>query len=126
MTRPEGRAFIPPRPAEVGRVPETRSAPRPLPVDPMGAAALANAAGTPTSARRGFNRLFSAVTGISGRGRPETPVGAKPEPHLSTPAPRQTTPQPRLGGLETPTPQTAAAGQQDLLDIPAFLRRQAN
>ena len=32
----------------------------------------------------------------------------------------------RLSGLEGQAPATAAGGQEDLLDIPAFLRRQAN
>ncbi len=34
--------------------------------------------------------------------------------------------QPRLSGLETPAPAAPASAEDDLLDIPAFLRRQAN
>jgi len=84
--------------------------------------------------------LFERVTGIGRSSKPAaraaaaTPASTKTEPQIATPAAapaRQAAapaaaPQPRLSGLEGQAPATAAGGQEDLLDIPAFLRRQAN
>jgi cell division protein FtsZ len=105
-------------------------------VNPIAAAALANGpAAAPRKSAAGFGaKIFSKVTGLAGRDRqaqaePRTAPAAKPEPRLQQPAsPRAPQPtQPKLGGLEpmAPTP-PAPGGQEDLLDIPAFLRRQAN
>jgi cell division protein FtsZ len=53
----------------------------------------------------------------------ETPVVQAPTPIMDTPA---ATPQTRLGGMEQAERIPAADHEEDLLDIPAFLRRQAN
>jgi len=130
-------AFIPPRPVEPGLPPVTRSN-APAGVDALAAAGMANAAtkAAPTSRPS----LFERVTGIGRSSKPAaraaaaTPASTKAEPQIATPAAapaRQAAapaaaPQPRLSGLEGQAPATAAGGQEDLLDIPAFLRRQAN
>ena len=54
------------------------------------------------------------------------PVTAGP---VSAPAPAQPAPQPqqpRLGPLDPADRVTVSKGEEDLLEIPAFLRRQAN
>jgi cell division protein FtsZ len=61
--------------------------------------------------------------------RPEPPkVEAKaPERIAPAPTPTPAPQQPEFGGLDTPTPaKTQKPGDDELLDIPAFLRRQAN
>ncbi len=138
--------FIPPRPVEPAVEPTIRHA-QPLAVDPIAAADLANAGAQPTresASRRGFN-LFKQVTGLTARKAGQSAAApathqaqppARPEPRLSTPQPAQRaqapavpTPavsQPKIGGLDAPTPPSNSSNQEDLLDIPAFLRRQAN
>jgi cell division protein FtsZ len=55
--------------------------------------------------------------------RPEPPKAEAKAPERPMPAPQQ----PELGGLDPSQPvQTRGAGDDELLDIPAFLRRQAN
>ena len=54
--------------------------------------------------------------------RPEPPKVEAKTVERPAPAPKQ----PELGGLEPPTVQTHKPGDDELLDIPAFLRRQAN
>jgi cell division protein FtsZ len=144
-TRASESSFIPPRPVEPALEPMVRAT-QPLQVDPIAAADLANAGTSPareSAPRRGFN-LFKQVTGLASRkaGASHAPATSQPplqapaaqpapkaEPRLSAttprPAPGQPTPaaQPKLGGLEPPA---QGGGQEDLLDIPAFLRRQAN
>ena len=107
-----------------------------MPVNPIAAAALANGpAAAPRKSAGGFGaKIFSKVTGLAGRDRPvqgdaRTAPAVKPEPQLQQPvsprAPQAA--QPKLGGLEPMAPAAPApGGQEDLLDIPAFLRRQAN
>ncbi len=138
--------FIPPRPIEAAVEPTIRHA-QPLAVDPIAAADLANAGAQPTresASRRGFN-LFKQVTGLTARKAGQTAQAAAPQPSLAParPEPRLTAQpaaprapvatapapavaQPRLGGLESPPPGSGTSNQEDLLDIPAFLRRQAN
>jgi cell division protein FtsZ len=142
-SRASETSFIPPRPVEPAVEPQIRHA-QPLAVDPIAAADLANAGAAPvreSASRRGFN-LFKQVTGLAARKAgagapaapvaPQAPAAPKAEPRLSTPsarpAPTQQAPvaQPKLGGLEPPTQGNPGGGQEDLLDIPAFLRRQAN
>jgi len=149
-TQPAARAaepnFIPPRAVEPAVEPTIRHA-QPLAVDPIAAADLANAGAQPTresASRRGFN-LFKQVTGLTARKAGQNAPApaprhaqppARPEPRLSTPqpAPRALAPtaptpavaQPKIGGLEAPTQPSNSSNQEDLLDIPAFLRRQAN
>jgi cell division protein FtsZ len=110
-------AFIAPRPAE----PVQAAAPKmERTADPFAAADMANAAprAEPVKEKRRGPSLFERVTG-TGRARAQT---AQPAPAAPAPAP---TAQPRLGGLD-PVDRAAQPAQDDLLDIPAFLRRQAN
>ncbi|MBI3452374.1 MAG: cell division protein FtsZ, partial [Rhodospirillales bacterium] len=136
--------FIAPRPVEP-TAPAARSA-QPAAADPFAAAAMANGGRDMTREKRRGPTLFERVTG-TGRARaaaPATPV-APPAPMPARPAatasaapvaaaaaaPAPVAPvaapaQPRLGGLD-PTDRIAPTKvEDDLLDIPAFLRRQAN
>jgi cell division protein FtsZ len=72
--------------------------------------------------------LIERVTGV-GRARPAVPAPVPPRPVAAPAAARPAQPaqaaQPRLAPLE-PEDRPAASKEDDLLDIPAFLRRQAN
>jgi len=103
-------AFVPPRAAEPTLSREPTRAP-----DPFAAAAMTNAGHDPArTASRGPN-LIERVTGTSW---PRRPAEARPQ---AEPKPAE----PRIGGLER-TEAAAAPREEDILDIPAFLRRQAN
>ncbi len=73
--------------------------------------------------------LFEKVTGV---GRLRRPVRAEPEPYtVARPSVRpeptvESQGKPRLGGLSPDDRNDVASAEDDLLDIPAFLRRQAN
>ncbi|MBV9374393.1 MAG: hypothetical protein JO320_04940 [Alphaproteobacteria bacterium] len=68
--------------------------------------------------------LIERVTGV-GRARATTPEAApRPAPQPAKPAAHQSA-QPRLAPLE-PDDRPNLSKEDDLLDIPAFLRRQAN
>jgi cell division protein FtsZ len=113
-------AFIAPRPAEPA---QTAAAQTQRAADPFAAAELANAAprAEPVKEKRRGPSLFERVTG-TGRARAQAQAAASTPAAPAAPAPAA---QPRLGGLD-PVDRTAAPAQDDLLDIPAFLRRQAN
>jgi cell division protein FtsZ len=151
VARQTETAFIPPKPVEPVREPAVR-ADAPLPVNAIKAADLANAGArsetAPAPKRRGIS-FIQHMTGIGLKRQAAPPAASTPaaptpttkvEPRLAAPAPRTATAgqiaapapapvpqaaQPRLGGLEPPAASTASQ-QDDLLDIPAFLRRQAN
>jgi cell division protein FtsZ len=110
-------AFIAPRPVEIaGARPVTQMQPAIAP-DTFAAAAMENGARLPTKpAKTRAPSLFERVTGVSRRNA-ETERVAR--------APLAPTAQPRLGPLD-PADRLAPAKDEDLLDIPAFLRRQAN
>ena len=140
-------SFIPPPPVE-----PVRSSPEKPAIDPFREADMLNT-GPSTEKKKGPN-LFQRMTGNSWNRRPEReepklmenhektaprPMAIAPErvpepPPAPVPAPAaESAPivqpiaqQPGLTGIGTqdrlPTPQ----GEEDLLDIPAFLRRQAN
>jgi cell division protein FtsZ len=112
-----GGAFIAPRPVEpaVAR-PATLAAPAVAP-DPLAAAAMENG-GRPPAKKRGPS-LFERVTGV-GRAR-----AAAPETRAPAAAPPQPAQQ-RLGALDPAERLAPARNEEDVLDIPAFLRRQAN
>jgi cell division protein FtsZ len=122
-----GGAFIAPKPVDPG-VP--RQVPLAHPAVPPAAAE------TPARPRSRGPSLIERVTGV-GRVRLTQPA-ATPTPTAAAPAappapPRPATApsgaprpaQPRLASMEQEE-QTASAKEDDLLDIPAFLRRQAN
>jgi cell division protein FtsZ len=66
--------------------------------------------------------LIERVTGV-GRARANAPAAPQP-PRAAAPPPPRPAP-PRLTPLE-PEERPGASKEDDLLDIPAFLRRQAN
>lgn len=67
--------------------------------------------------------LFARVTG-AGRGAPRVKPDSASEPSLEAPAAPER--QRRLGGVSAEERLPASQPSEDLLDIPAFLRRQAN
>lgn len=135
-------AFIPPAPAST-------SSPEAAEIDPMAEAAMVNGSATDpapqTSASKGPS-LFERVTGgakskvsMFGGAKPEAqvaPVQAAPVQAVApSPAPaaqastqmRSTSMvEPTLGGLDPEERLQPSQAEEDLLDIPAFLRRQAN
>jgi cell division protein FtsZ len=117
-------AFIAPKPVDPGL-------PRQVPVAHP---AVPPAADTPARPRGRGPSLIERVTGV-GRVRAMPPAAAPVPPAAPAAAPRpaatpaaaapRTAPQPRLAPLE-PEERTGNSKEDDLLDIPAFLRRQAN
>jgi cell division protein FtsZ len=109
-----GGAFIAPKPADPG---VGRPVPLTQPAVPPAAAARDSA---PKPKGR-VPSLIERVTGV-GRARP-APLPERPAPPpVAAPAKPA---QPRLASLE-PDDRAGASSEDDLLDIPAFLRRQAN
>ncbi len=121
-------AFIPPKPME----PQARSplvaAPMVAP-EPFAAAAMANGARPVTQPVRKARTpsLFERVTGVA-RNRQASVEPSAPAVTVPAPAPAQPTPpaQPRLGPLDPADRVAVSKAEEDLLEIPAFLRRQAN
>ena len=142
-------AFIPKAPENGSAKPSVAAA------DPYAAAAMANGVNTPEpemlekpKRTKGMS-LFERVTGIGGmpkRSTPRLPENATPmgalvdsgirgpakiEPLVQnnpapTPAPGADMEQETLGGLDASDRIQKSHPEEDLLDIPAFLRRQAN
>jgi cell division protein FtsZ len=108
-----GSSFTVPKPVDAGltrQVPLTQSA---VPSAP--------AVKEPTPKPKG--RVPSLIERVTGVGRARTPA---PEPAPRSPAqPAKQAAQPRLTPLE-PDDRPSLSKEEDLLDIPAFLRRQAN
>jgi cell division protein FtsZ len=105
-------AFIAPKPAEAGP-------PRPVP--------LVQPAAAPAAEARPKTRTPSLIERVTGIGRAR-PAAAPPMPRPTAPppaAPAKSAQQPRLTPLE-PDQKPGLSKEDDLLDIPAFLRRQAN
>ncbi|HLJ20860.1 MAG TPA: hypothetical protein VKU84_11710, partial [Stellaceae bacterium] len=118
-------AFIPPKPVEPPVKPATAAAQTASP-DPFAAAAMANGGRGQPAYKVRAPSLFERVTGV-GRGR-STPAAEPVTAGPATPAPPPA-PQPqqaRLGPLDPADRVTGTKGEEDLLEIPAFLRRQAN
>ncbi len=138
--------FLPPPPVESDSRPEAAVA-----AEPFAAAAMANGGGQRGKVRRRSRNLFERVT-RAGRARQaraaavEEPADAAPEPAtqpaaVATPEPAPPGAPPNPGSAATPALEPAPAKlgepdsaappnrpgiEEDLLDIPAFLRRQAN
>ena len=113
--------------------------------EPFNEAALANAGQAVKSERRRGRSLFQKVTGaVSGLVGEDPKPTAEPtvaKPAVAEPAPPAAAPppalapappaaaakptQPRLTNLDTPPP-SAPSSDDEMLEIPAFLRRQAN
>jgi len=133
-------AFIPPMPAGRKEQAPARQA------DPFAEAAMANgpqaaAEPTPAPTPAGETRapsLFERVTGAGRAAKPKSEKGGrllgfgkaaetKPETAApESPEPTAEAPQGRLGGLDPNERISSTKSEEDLLDIPAFLRRQAN
>ena len=114
-------AFIPPRPM-------TRSGVEPRgEADPFTDAAMKNGSRPPEAetdrVRPRVSSLFARVTG-AGRASRAAKMEAKPEP--TDERQLMAAKQPRLGGLNPEERLPASQPEDELLDIPAFLRRQAN
>jgi cell division protein FtsZ len=108
-------AFIAPRPADAGAA---RSIPLSQPAVPP-----APAAPEPAPKPKGrMPSLIERVTGV-GRARAVPPPAERPAHPPVGPATKPV--QPRLAALE-PDDRPGSSSEDDLLDIPAFLRRQAN
>ncbi|HEV8028244.1 MAG TPA: cell division protein FtsZ [Stellaceae bacterium] len=111
-------AFIAPKPLETAAKPAHVAQPAFAP-DAYAAAAMENGGKAPTKpAKTRSPSLFERVTGVT-RGRSTSEVAPLPRS-----APPQQPAQPRLGPLDPAD--RLGAKEEDLLDIPAFLRRQAN
>ena len=125
-------AFIPPKPMEPQTRPPVVSTPVVAP-EPFAAAAMANGARplAPPVRKARTPSLFERVTGVARHRQasvePSAPAVATPTAPAAA-APAQPTPpaQPRLGPLDPADRVSVSKTEEDLLEIPAFLRRQAN
>lgn len=132
VAKPAEPPFIPPAPAE-----PKSSAVATEEVDPFAAADMTNGAAQeepkmeePAPVKAKGPSLFERVTG-TGRAKKNTQPAVKPEPSvirggLSAQEPEKTEEQPTLGGVTTSELPITSQADDELLDIPAFLRRQAN
>ena len=125
----ENDAFMPPPPVDPKAAPETDST-----SDPFKEADLLNGGQKDESRRRGGN-LFQRIIGTGRERRPEPPAAAsepadRPAPPKPAPVaekPQETAPQQsRLAGVDPEDRVQTSQAEDDLLEIPAFLRRQAN
>jgi cell division protein FtsZ len=139
--------FIAPRPVESG-LPPVQAAPTVAPAarpDPFAEAAYANAGGRPEPAapsrapaapapkadKPRAPSLFERVTGAATRRAKPAPEPRPAEPTLRaapapTPVPAAPSRQASLGQVDPTERLASSQAADDLLDIPAFLRRQAN
>jgi cell division protein FtsZ len=123
--------FIAPRPMEPDAEPAL-AAPAEKQADPFAAAAVTNGyqapprpekADRPVQPAAAKPSLFERVT----RRVPAAPKqAAAPAPRVTAPTPPAAPQQPRLGALDPGDRLSQSQTEDDLLDIPAFLRRQAN
>ena len=110
-------AFIPPQPIRPGDVTNSRAT-----AEPFAAAAMDNAVSEAPSSKRRAPTLFERMTG-AGRARPQR---EEPQP-IRVEAKAEAPPaQPSLEGLDPNTRVGTTTPNADMLEIPAFLRRQAN
>jgi len=118
MATEQAPVFAPQSPAQ--RLPAARPAVAPAP------APAATAPASVAPGRRAMPNLFTRATSTmpawSKREPTAAPIAATPAPAAPTPAPAE---QPRLA-LDPEVRLSPAQAAEDLLDIPAFLRRQAN
>jgi len=125
-------AFIPPAPAQNEQADEVA-------IDPMAEAAMVNGGVTEEPQKSTINKgpsLFERVTGgakskvsMFGQSKVEKAEAPRPATPPSTPSTQLRTSaseEPTLGGLDPEERLQPSQTEEDLLDIPAFLRRQAN
>ena len=126
ISRPVADPFVAPPPA----VPPSKPAVAPsASADPFNAAAMANAGGGAKAPS-----LFQRVTGMGRKSREEAEprvdlLDAAPQAAAQPAAPSRpaaSSDHPKLGPLDRADRVTPSGADDDLLDIPAFLRRQAN
>ncbi|MBT5374429.1 MAG: cell division protein FtsZ [Rhodospirillaceae bacterium] len=115
--------FLAPRPVEPNRGDEDENKP-----DPFASAAMANAIAEkeprPNKARVS---LLKKMTGVGQSSEPVAEKKEAPSEAVETaPIITSASPQPKLGGLNPEERLPTSETDDDLLDIPAFLRRQAN
>ncbi|MBT5110598.1 MAG: cell division protein FtsZ [Rhodospirillaceae bacterium] len=110
-------AFIPPRPIRPGDVTNSRTT-----AEPFAAAAMDNAVSEPPAPKRRAPTLFERMTG-AGRARPQR---EEPQPVRAEAKAEAAPAQPSLDGLDPNARVGTTTPEADLLEIPAFLRRQAN
>jgi cell division protein FtsZ len=123
-------SFIAPRPMEPAYEPQLIRTEPQITNDPIAESLAADAASSaPREARPRGPSLFERFTG-TGRARPastEPAPAPASRPMPQQPATRPSAPeQPRLGGLDPADRAPSSRTEEELLDIPAFLRRQAN
>jgi cell division protein FtsZ len=120
-------AFIPPKPIEPQVRPTPQAAPPVVTPNPYAEAAMANGGRATAPKKARMPSLFERVTGV-GRARqaPAEPPAPAVVPAAPAPSAAPQQQQPRLGALDPSDRAMAAKGEEDLLEIPAFLRRQAN
>jgi cell division protein FtsZ len=141
MAEPDRSAegFIPPRPADTmprqpAQPPMLQAVVQPAPVQPQPQAAAP--ARAPVEKKRAFSTLFERVTGSrrTETAAPAAPPAQRAIPTLGTGIPTRAqmtesniapAGQPRLG-IDAPARPKVSTPEDDLLEIPAFLRRQAN
>jgi len=93
---------------------------------PAGEQPLDRSAGpAPERGRRSAGLLPSLLSRVTGGGRQESPAVEK-APSQPAPQPPAHAAQKTLGGLDPADRQKPSQAEEDLLEIPAFLRRQAN
>jgi cell division protein FtsZ len=112
----DGDPFIAPAPVVPSERPGAASK-----ADAFAEAAITNGGGDAGKRKRGPS-LLQRVT-MSGRARQQRLFGGD---RNDKPATREEPEQPKLGGLESSENKGTRKNEDDLLDIPAFLRRQAN
>jgi cell division protein FtsZ len=127
--RPAADPFVAPPPVMPPKQPMVEPS---AAADPFAAAAVVNAGGSPVRAPS----LFARVTGMGRKARTEEPVVETPQADLlqapaSAPVKPAETPavqasDPKLGPLDRTDRIAPSRADDELLDIPAFLRRQAN
>lgn len=110
-------AFIAPPPA----VPDAKVQNEP---DPFQAADMVNAGRRENTASDKTPSLFTRMTGMVGKKPPQTSPEASPQHvvDINTAEPKQA----RLGALDNSERVALTRQDDDIMDIPAFLRRQAN
>ena len=136
--------FISPRPVEASG--EGQGEAGPSKINPFAAAAMANGSKEEKKPDQGRISMFRKLAGSRGKAkevRVTEPTGpAQSAESVEAPAPAETSapaaaseltaeshppnPQPRLDGMDTVDRIPTFQGDEDLLEIPAFLRRQAN
>jgi cell division protein FtsZ len=114
-------AFIPPQPMRPGDATSAK------PADAFAVAAMENATSEPPAPKRRAPTLFERMTG-AGRARTqrEEPQPRRVVTEAKAETAQATPQQPTLEGLESQASTEPSAADAELLEIPAFLRRQAN